>query len=137
MSSITPAKTPCVSIILPCYNVELYLRNALDSALNQTLTNIEIIPVDDGSPDNCADIIKEYAKKDPRIKPIFKQNGGYGTAVNAGLNVAKGEYIAILEPDDYVSEDYYYVLYNEAKKDDLDVCGVNAYCEVRDFEPPG
>lgn len=136
MSSITPANTPCVSIILPCYNVELYLRNALDSALNQTLTNIEIIPVDDGSPDNCADIIREYAEIDSRVKPVFKQNGGYGTAVNAGLNIAKGEYIAIFEPDDYVSEDYYYVLYNEAKKDDLDVCGVNAYCEVRDFEPP-
>lgn len=136
MSSITPAKTPCVSIILPCYNVELYLRKALDSALNQTLTNIEIIPVDDGSPDNCADIIKEYAQKDSRVKPVFKQNGGYGTAVNAGLEIAQGEYIAILEPDDYVAEDYYYILYNEAKKDDLDVCGVNAYCEVRDFEPP-
>ena len=135
MSSSIPMQSPCVSIILPCYNVEMYLHKALDSALNQTLTNIEIIPVDDGSPDSCADIIKEYAKKDPRIKPVFKQNGGYGTAVNAGLNVAKGEYIAILEPDDYVAEDYYYVLYNEAKKDDLDVCGVNAYCEVRDFEP--
>ncbi len=134
--SIEERNQPCVSIILPCYNVENYLREALDSVLVQTLTNIEIIPVDDGSPDNCADIIKEYADKDSRIKPIFKENGGYGTAVNAGLEVASGEYIAILEPDDYVMEDYYYILYHEAKKDDLDVCGVHSYCEVRDFEPP-
>lgn len=127
---------PCVSVILPCYNVEKYLREALDSVLAQSLTNIEIIPVDDGSPDNCSGIIKEYAKNDSRIKPIFKENGGYGSAVNAGLLVAQGEYIAILEPDDYVMEDYYYILYNEAKKDDLDVCGVNGYCEIREMEPP-
>lgn len=136
MYSIKDAVQPCVSIILPCYNVEKYLREALDSALNQTLANIEIIPVDDGSPDNCADIIKEYAEKDVRIRPIFKENGGYGTAVNAGIEIATGEYIAILEPDDYVMEDYYYILYHEAKKYDLDVCGVNSYCEVRDYEPP-
>lgn len=127
---------PCVSVILPCYNVEKYLDEALQSVLAQTLTNIEIIPVDDGSPDNCSEIIKKYAEQDERIKPIYKQNGGYGSAVNAGLSVAQGEYIAILEPDDYVMEDYYYILYNEAKKDDLDICGVNSYCEIREMEPP-
>jgi len=114
-----------VSIILPCYNVAKYLPQALDSLLKQSLSEIEIIPVDDGSPDNCAEVIRDYASKDARIKPIYKANGGYGTAVNAGLNIATGEYVAILEPDDYVMEDYYHILYTEAKIYDLDICGVN------------
>jgi glycosyltransferase involved in cell wall biosynthesis len=127
---------PKVSIILPCYNVDKYLAEALDSVINQTLTDIEIIPVDDGSPDTCHSIIKSYAEKDARIKPIYKENGGYGSAVNAGINAALGEYIAILEPDDYVMHEYYNVLYQEAKEDGLDICGVNAYCEIRDMASP-
>jgi glycosyltransferase involved in cell wall biosynthesis len=131
-----PQATPKISIILPCYNVEKYLAQALTSAINQTLTDIEIIPVDDGSPDNCKEIIQEFASKDSRIKPIFKKNGGYGSAVNAGIKQATGDYIAILEPDDYVMEEYYNILYQETRHDDLDICGVNAYCEVRNMTHP-
>ncbi|MBU2925113.1 glycosyltransferase family 29 protein [Colwellia sp. 1_MG-2023] len=127
---------PKLSVILPCYNVEQYIKEALDSVLAQTLSDIEIIPVDDGSPDNCGEIIKQYSEKYKNIKPIFKKNGGYGSAVNAGLSVATGEYIAILEPDDYIMEDYYNILYLEAISDGLDVCGVNSYCEIRDGAHP-
>jgi glycosyltransferase involved in cell wall biosynthesis len=129
-------KQPKLTVILPCYNVEKYLPEALDSVIKQTLLDIEIIPVDDGSPDNCAKIIREYAKKDQRIKPIYKQNGGYGSAVNVGIKAARGQYIAILEPDDYVMEDYYLILYTEAAQDKLDVCSVNSYCEIRELAQP-
>lgn len=136
MSSIAPVNKPCVSVILPSYSVDSYLRAALDSALGQTLANIEIIPVDNGSSGTCSEIIREYARKDSRIRPIYQENIGYGASINAGIKLASGEYLAILKPDDYIMEDYYYILYHEAKKDDLDVCGVNAYCEVRELEPP-
>ena len=113
---------PKVSIIMPTYNVEKYFRQCIESVINQTLTDIEIIPVDDGSPDNCGKIMDEYAAKDPRIKPIHQENGGYGKAVNAGIEAATGEYIGIVETDDYIEPDMYQKLYNQAKKFDADVC---------------
>lgn len=111
-----------VSIVMPTYNVEKYFRQCIESVINQTLTDIEIIPVDDGSPDNCGAIMDEYAQKDSRIKPIHKSNGGYGSAVNAGIEAATGEYIGIVETDDWVEPDMYEKLYNQAKKLDADVC---------------
>jgi len=132
----SPSNQPKLSVILPCYNVEKYLVEALESVLAQTLSDIEIIPVDDGSPDRCGEIIKQYSARYEQIKPIYKENGGYGTAVNAGLALATGEYVAILEPDDYVMEDYYNILYREAISDQLDVCGVNSYCEIREGAHP-
>lgn len=113
---------PKVSIIMPTYKVEKYFRQCLESVINQTLTDIEIIPVDDGSPDNCGKIMDEYAAKDSRIKPIHQENGGYGKAVNTGINAATGEYIGIVETDDWCEPEMFEKLYTRAKELDCDVC---------------
>lgn len=110
-----------VSIIVPVYNVEKYIHKCLDSLVNQTLKELEFIFVNDGSPDNSPKIIKEYQKKDKRIKLLNKENGGQASARNLGLEHAKGEYIAFLDSDDYVKENMYEILYNRAKKDNLDI----------------
>ena len=96
--------SPRVSIIVPVYGVEKFIKEALDSLVNQSLKEIEIIIVDDGSKDACPEIIDEYAKEDKRIIAIHKANEGYGTACNAALAVAKGKYVAIMEPDDFVAK---------------------------------
>lgn len=113
---------PKVSIVMPAYNVERYFRQCIESVINQTLEDIEIIPVDDGSPDNCGKIMDEYAAKDSRIKPIHQPNGGYGKAVNAGIEAATGEYVGIVETDDWIEPQMYEKLYNQAKKLDADMC---------------
>lgn len=118
---------PKVSIIMPTYNVEKYFVECLESVINQTLKDIEIIPVDDGSPDNCGKIMDEYAQKDSRIKPIHQQNGGYGKAVNAGFAAAKGEYIGIVETDDWCEPEMFEKLYTKAKELDADVCKCGFY----------
>ena len=112
---------PKISVIVPIYGVEKFLKEAVDSLLAQTLTDIEILLIDDGSKDNCPQMIDDYAKKDNRIVAIHKQNGGYGQTMNHGLKCAKGEYIAILEPDDYIKPNMYEDLYNIAKKFDSDI----------------
>lgn len=91
---------PEVSVIVPVYNVEEYLRECIDSILSQTLKDIEVILVDDGSPDGCAKIIDEYAAKDPRIIAIHQENAGPGPARNRGISSASGEFIAFMDPDD-------------------------------------
>lgn len=110
-----------ISVIVPIYNVEKYLRQCLDSIVNQTFKDIEIILIDDGSPDNCPKICDEYAKKDDRIKVIHKENGGYGQTMNIGLDRAIGKYIAIVEPDDYIDLKMYEDLYGIAEKYDSDI----------------
>lgn len=110
-----------ISIIVPVYGVEKYLEEALNSLLNQTLKELEIIVLDDGGNDKCPQIIDEYAQKDSRIIAIHKQNGGYGQTCNLGLEKATGEYIAIFEPDDYVDSKMYEDLYSIAKKYDSDI----------------
>jgi glycosyltransferase involved in cell wall biosynthesis len=110
-----------VSIVIPVYNVEKYLRECLDSVVNQTLKDIEIICINDGSTDSSGKILDEYAQKDLRIKVIHKENGGYGKSMNVGLDNATGEYIGIVEPDDYVELDMYDKLYNVAKENNSDV----------------
>lgn len=129
-------KKPKVSIVMPTYNVEKYFSQCIESVINQTLKEIEIIPVDDGSPDNCGKIMDEYAEKDKRIKPIHKENGGYGSAVNLGIEKATGEYIAILETDDWVEPNAYELLYNEAKRNDTDMtkCMFYFYNSFRKYE---
>ena len=112
---------PKVSVIVPIYGVEKFLREALDSVLVQTLSDIEIILIDDGSKDSCPQIIDEYAEKDSRIIAIHKENGGYGSACNVGLSRATGDYVAILEPDDYIDSKMYEDLYNISKKYDSDI----------------
>jgi glycosyltransferase involved in cell wall biosynthesis len=118
---------PKVSIIVPIYNVEKYIRRCLESILNQTLEDIEIILVDDGSPDLCPQICDEYALKDERIKVLHKNNEGLGFARNSGMKIAVGEFIAFVDSDDYVEITMYEELYNRAKKYSADsvFCGFN------------
>ncbi|KZX16125.1 putative glycosyltransferase EpsJ [Methanobrevibacter cuticularis] len=119
-SLIKSSNQPKVSIVVPIYNVEDYLKVALDSLVNQTLRDIEIICVNDGSTDKSSKIIEEYATRDERIKIVSKTNSGYGHSMNIGMELAKGEYIGILEPDDYVALKMYETLYEKAMKYDLD-----------------
>ena len=93
---------PKVSVIVPIYNVEKYLDECMVSLLNQTLKDIEIILVDDESPDNCPKMCDEYANKDKRVKVVHKKNGGLGFARNSGLDVATGEYVAFIDSDDWI-----------------------------------
>lgn len=95
--------TPLVSIVIPVYNVELYLRECLDSVISQTYHNLEIICVNDGSPDNSLSILEEYAAKDSRIRIISQENAGISVARNTGMDVATGEYIYFLDSDDYIA----------------------------------
>lgn len=112
---------PKVSIIVPIYNVEKYLDRCMQTLINQTLQDIEIIMVDDGSPDNCPKLCDDYAKKDNRIKVIHKKNGGLSDARNAGLNIATGEYVAFIDSDDFTSKEAYETLYNKAKETNADI----------------
>lgn len=116
-----------VSVIVPIYNVEMYLNEALDSLQQQTLKDIEIICINDGSKDNSLAIMREYAKNDNRFVIIDKENGGYGKGMNSGLDRATGEYIGILEPDDYVPLNMYEDLYEIAKKHNLDMVKADFY----------
>lgn len=106
-----------VSIIVPIYNVEKYLHQCVDSLLNQTLRNLEVILVDDGSPDSCPRICEEYKKKDTRVKVVHKQNGGLSDARNAGMKLVEGEYVAFIDSDDYVDLHMFEKLYAAAKKE--------------------
>ena len=91
-----------VSVVLPCYNVEKYIRESLDSIINQTYKNLQIILIDDGSTDSSGSICDEYAASDDRITVIHQKNAGAGAAKNAGLNLIKGEYFSIIDSDDYI-----------------------------------
>ncbi len=105
-----------VSVVIPVYNVEKYLKQCLDSVVNQTLKDIEIICIDDGSTDNSGKICDEYALKDNRIKVVHKENGGLSDARNTGINIATGEYITFIDSDDTVEKDMIEYLYNILKK---------------------
>lgn len=110
-----------VSIIIPIYNVEKYLRECIDNALKQTYKDIELVLVDDGSPDNCPQICDEYVALDSRVKVIHQENGGLSAARNSGLAMAKGEYVYFLDSDDYIAENAIRQLHDKAKENDLDV----------------
>lgn len=114
-----------VSVIVPCYNVEAFLRRCMDSLLNQTMREIEIILVDDESPDNVPRMCDELAELDGRIKVIHKKNGGLGFARNSGLEVATGEYVAFVDSDDFVDVSMYETLYEDAIKENADVVFCN------------
>lgn len=109
-------KAPLISIVLPIYNIENYLRVCMDSILNQTYSNLEIIMVDDGSTDKCSMICDEYMKMDKRIIVYHKKNGGLSDARNYGISRARGEYIACIDPDDYVDRDYIEYLFSLIEK---------------------
>ena len=109
-----------ISIIVPIYNVEKYLRQCLDSIQDQSYQNFECLLINDGSPDNSADICKEYVSKDPRFRYIEKENGGVSSARNLGLEHSKGEYITFIDSDDWVDLDYLEVLHSKIKEYNTD-----------------
>ena len=119
-----------ISVIIPVYNVENYLGACLDSVHNQTLTDIEIICINDGSTDNSLNILNEYSKKDSRIRIITKENGGQATARNLGIKLAKGEYIAFVDSDDLIEPDMLEKLYTKAKDNNLDL----AMCKIATYD---
>lgn len=118
-----------ISVIVPVYNVEDYLEECIDSILNQTYSNLEIILVDDGSPDNCGQICDDYAKKDNRIKVIHKENGGLSDARNIGIENSIGKYITFIDSDDCVNKKYIEILYNQLinTKSDISVCSYKTF----------
>lgn len=118
---------PAISVIIPVYNVEQFLRKCVDSVIAQTMDDIEIILVDDGSKDSSGSICDEYADKDSRIKVLHKRNGGLSDARNEGLKLASGEYVGFVDSDDYISNDMYETLYNNLinNKTDISVCATN------------
>lgn len=131
---------PLISIIVPVYKVEQYIRKCVDSIRNQTYTNLEIILVDDGSPDGSGKICDEYAEKDARVKVVHKKNGGLSSARNAGLEISKGEYIGFVDSDDYIKSTMYEQLFHllKSEKTKLAVCAMiyvfengKQYCKPR------
>lgn len=117
---------PLISVIVPIYNVEKYLDRCVESIINQTYKNLEIILVDDGSPDNCPKLCDEYAQKDNRIKAVHKENGGMSDARNAGMAVASGEFICFVDSDDYIELNMLSDLYDCIVSDNSDVASGGA-----------
>lgn len=122
---------PKISIIVPMYGVEKYLDKCVKSIQNQTIRDIEIILVDDGSPDKCGELAEEYAKKDSRIKVIHQENSGLGPARNSGMYAASGEYIGFVDSDDWVDVNMFGRLYQVAKKQKADIV-VSGHCDWTD-----
>ncbi len=127
---------PLISVIVPIYNVEKYLARCVDSIVNQMYKNLEIILVDDGSPDRCPQMCDDYAEKDSRIKVVHKKNGGLSDARNAGMAVATGEYISFIDSDDYVSDDFFECLLDVMNKENSDIaeCSVVKFYEDNRFD---
>ena len=117
-----------VSIIIPVYKVEKYLRECVDSVLSQTYKNLEIILVDDGSPDNCPQICDEYANLDTRVKVIHKENGGVSSARNMGLDNATGKYVSFVDSDDFIDKDYMFLMHKNAVETGADMV-ISGYYE--------
>ena len=123
-------KTPKLSVVVPVYKVEKYLRQCVDSIINQTLEDIEIILVDEGDMDECRAILDDYEfgeNKDSRIKTLHEKNGGYGASMNKGFAMATGEYIGIVEADDFVDINMFKDLYEIAKRYDADIVKSDFY----------
>lgn len=132
---------PKVSVVIPVYNTEEYLKECVDSLTSQTMSEIEIILVDDGSSEKCAELCDSLARNDERIVVIHKENQGQGIARNAGMAVARGEYIGFVDSDDFVDVNMYQALYTAAKNNDADVVmsgvtfvGGNTFSKTGDFE---
>ena len=121
-----------ISVIIPVYNTKDYLYKCLDSVLNQSLDEMEILVIDDGSTDGSSDILKEYAQKYPeKIVALFKENGGQASARNLALKIAKGEYLGFVDSDDWIDPDMYETMYNTAKADHADI----VICDTVDHYP--
>lgn len=121
--------SPLLSVIIPVYGVEKYISQCLESVINQTYKNIEVIVINDGTKDNSAAIAKEYAKRDCRVKVYDFENGGLSVARNRGLDLANGELIAFLDSDDWIAHDMYEMLVNKLILSNADIvkCG---FCET-------
>lgn len=117
--------TDLITIVVPIYKVEKYLEECITSLINQTYENIEIILVDDGSPDNCGKICDKYATQDKRIKVIHKENGGLSDARNCGIDMAQGRYITFVDSDDYIDVKYIECLYNAIKINNTQISQCN------------
>ncbi len=125
---------PVISVVVPVYKVEKYLDRCVQSILSQMFSNFELILVDDGSPDNCGSMCDAYAKQDPRVQVIHKENGGLSDARNVGKSAAKGEYILFVDSDDYIAPLLMDTLYNLAKKYHADIVCGGAYNCYQDKE---
>lgn len=112
---------PLISVIIPIYNVEPYVRQALDSVVNQTYRNLEIILIDDGSPDRCGEICDEYARRDPRVRVIHQKNAGVSAARNAGIDSATGDWLAFVDPDDWLEAEAYELALARANETAVDM----------------
>ena len=127
--------SPKISVIIPIYNVERYLRKCIDSILAQTYRKLEIILVDDGSPDMCPQICDEYKARDERIRVIHKENGGLSSARNSGLDICTGDYIGFVDSDDWVASTMYEDLLNSISKykSDIAFCGISRVDETENY----
>lgn len=121
---------PKVSVIVPMYNVEKYLDKCVWSVRRQTLQDVEIILVDDGSPDCCGEMAEEYAKRDARIKVVHRENGGLGPARNSGMEIATGEYVGFVDSDDWVESQMFEELYSAAIQCNADICFSGMQCMI-------
>ncbi len=118
---------PLISVIVPIFKVERYLKKCIESIINQTYSNLQIILIDDGSPDKCGKICEKYAAKDNRIQVVHKENGGLSDARNVGISIAKGEYIGFVDSDDYLENNMYEYLFNLLNLHNADVSICNFY----------
>ena len=116
-----------ISVIIPVYNIEIYIKRCVNSIINQTYKNLEIILVDDGSTDNSGKICDDYEKKDARIKVIHKENGGLSDARNCGIEKSNGKYITTVDGDDFVTEKYVETLYNLIIENSADISSINRF----------
>ena len=125
---------PMISVIVPIYKVERYLRRCVDSILNQSYKDFELLLIDDGSPDNCPQICDEYARQDDRIRVFHKSNGGLSDARNYGLDRMKGDYVSFIDSDDYVGPDYLKTLMDLIDEYAVPVAAVAHLCIFDDSE---
>ena len=126
-----------ISVIVPIYKVEAYLDRCVQSIVDQSYKNLEIILVDDGSPDRCPEMCESWAKKDPRIHVVHKKNGGLSDARNAGMAIATGKFITFLDSDDWIDPNMYELLYQRINEDhsDISACGVEMFWEDGSRDP--
>lgn len=118
---------PLISVIVPVYNVEEYLNKCVESIVNQTYKNLEILLIDDGSPDSCPEMCDDWAEKDSRIRVIHKENGGLSSARNMGLDNCSGDYVGFIDSDDWIDLNFFETLYNNLKKDGADISVVGVW----------
>lgn len=125
--ALSSSSQPAISVVVPVYNVEAWLEQCLDSILQQTWEDLEVLCIDDGSTDRSAAMLDAFAARDARVRVVHKENGGYGKAVNLGISLARGAYLGIVEPDDFLDGRMYEKLYAAAVENDADVTKATFY----------